>query len=301
MRAVIARVAIAAMWLAHHLPLAVLARLGALLGSFLRLVGRERRMVCDINLSLCMPAMSADERERLARNHFHMIGRAILERGLLWWAPRERLTKMFEVVGAEHLRSLHGQAVILFAPHFLALDAGFTRLTCDFDLAAIYSNQKSAPMSAMLLAGRMRFGRQRMFSRQQGVRAALAALREGAPLYYLPDQDYGLRDAIFTPFFGVPAATITGLSRLAKLGGARVLPCITRMLPGGRGYLLCIYPSWENFPSGDDAVDARRMNAFIEERVRECPEQYNWAHKRFKTRPPGDAPFYGKKYRTGKH
>ena len=289
------------MWLAHHLPLALLARVGGLFGSLLHLVGRERRRVCDINLARCMPAMTAKERERLARNHFNMIGRAILERGLLWWARRERLTKMFEVVGAEHLQSLRGQAVILFAPHFLALDAGFARLSCDFDLAAIYSNQKSAPMNAMLLAGRTRFGKQRMLSRQQGVRAALAALREGAPLYYLPDQDYGPRDAIFTPFFGVQAATITGLSRLAKLGGARVLPCVTRMLPGRRGYALRIYPPWENFPSGDDAADARRMNAFIEERVRECPEQYNWAHKRFKTRPPGEAPFYAEKHGAGKH
>ncbi|MSQ51963.1 MAG: lipid A biosynthesis acyltransferase [Betaproteobacteria bacterium] len=296
-----ARIAIAAMWLAHHLPLAPLACVGVLLGSLLRLAGRERRMVCDTNLARCMPAMSAIERERLAENHFSMIGRAILERGLLWWASKERLTGMFEVAGIEHLQRLRGQAVILFTPHFLALDAGFTRLSCDFDLAAIYANQKSAPMNAMLLKGRTRFGRQRMFSRQQGVRAALSALCEGAPLYYLPDQDFGPRDAVFTPFFGVPAATITGLSRLAKLGGARVLPCVTRMLPGGLGYLLRIYPPLDNFPSGDDAADALRMNVFIEERVRECPEQYNWAHKRFKTRPPGEAPFYAEKQGAGKH
>ena len=131
-----------------------------------------------------------------------------------------------------------------------------------------------------------------MFSRQDGVRAALVALREGTPLYYLPDQDYGPRDAVFTPFFGVPAATITGLSRLARLARASVVPCVTRMLPGGRGYELRCYPSWEDFPSGDDAADARRMNEYIEQRVMEMPEQYNWAHKRFKTQPPGAAPFY---------
>lgn len=296
----IARTAIMAMWLLHFLPRAVLSPAGMLLGSLLRRAGRERRSVCDVNLARCLPDLSAATRERLAEQHFNMLGRSILERSLLWWASADRITKMFSVAGLEHLQRLHGQPVILFAPHFLALDAGFTRLSCEFDLAAIYANQKSVPMNNMLLKGRTRFGRQRMFSRQQGVRAALVALREGVPLYYLPDQDYGPRDAIFTPFFGVSAATITGLSRLARLSGARVLPCVTRMLPGGEGYDLRIYPPWDDFPTADDAADARRMNAFIEERVKESPEQYNWAHKRFKTRPPGEAPFYNEKSVAGK-
>ena len=193
-----------------------------------------------------------------------------------------------------------GKPVILFAPHFLALDAGFTRLSGEFDMAAIYSNQKNSLMNALLLKGRTRFGHQQMFSRQQGVRAALGALRKGVPLYYLPDQDYGPRDAIFVPFFGVPAATITGMARLARIAGAQVVPCVSRMLPGGQGYELRCYPAWEGFPSGDDATDARRMNAFIEDRVREMPEQYNWAHKRFKTRPPGEPRFYDDKGGHGK-
>jgi len=288
----IARLGIAAMWLVHWLPLALLARIGALLGSLLHLFARERREVCHANLARCMPGLSAAERERLAKQHFRAVGRAILERGLLWWAPRQRVIEIIRVTGVENIERLRGRPVILFAPHFLALDAGFTRLSCEFDLAAIYARQKSEPMNAVLLKGRTRFGRQQMFSRQEGVRAALLALRQGAPLYYLPDQDYGLRDAVFTPFFGVLAATITGLSRLARLAKARVVPCVTRMLPGGQGYELRCYPPWEDFPSGDDAADARRMNAFIEERVLEMPAQYNWAHKRFKTRPPGEAPFY---------
>ena len=104
--------------------------------------------------------------------------------------------------------------------------------------------------------------------------------------------DFGPRDAIFVPFFGVPAATITGLSRLARVAGASVVPCITRMLPGGAGYELRCYPAWDNYPSDDVAADTRRMNAYIEERVLEMPEQYLWAHKRFKTRPAGEMKWY---------
>jgi KDO2-lipid IV(A) lauroyltransferase len=124
------------------------------------------------------------------------------------------------------------------------------------------------------------------------VRSVVKALRRGLPFYYLPDMDFGSRDSIFVPFFGVPAATVTGLSRIARLAGATVVPAVTRQLPGAAGYVLTFYPAWRDFPSHDVERDTRRMNAFIEERVLEMPEQYYWLHKRFKTRPPGDAKFY---------
>jgi len=289
---VLARLGLAAMWLLHFLPLALLARAGEALGMLFYSFGVERRRVCLLNLARCLPELAASERLALARRHFRAVGRSVFERGILWWAPRARIVQMVRLVGFEHLRALTGQPVILLAPHFVALDVGFARLACEIDVASIYANQKSAVMNRMLLAGRTRFGRQRLFSRQEGVRPALAALTEGVPLYYLPDQDYGPRDAIFVPFFGVPAATITGLSRLARLAGARVVPCITRMLPRGEGYELTCYPAWKDFPTDDDAADARRMNAFVEERVREMPEQYFWTHKRFKTRPAGEAKWY---------
>lgn len=288
----LARLAIGLMWLLHYLPLAALSRIGAALGTLLYAFGVERRRVCLANLERCLPALSELDRRALARKHFRAVGRAVIERGILWWAPRERILRLVRVTGGEHIRALAGQPVILLAPHFVALDTGFARLACEMDLASIYAMQKNPAINAVLLRGRSRFGHQRLFSRQEGVRPALAALREGLPFYYLPDQDYGPRDAIFVPFFGVPAATITGLSRLASLAGARVVPCVTRMLGADGGYELTCYPVWENFPTGDIAADTRRMNAFVEERVREMPEQYFWTHKRFKTRPAGEPRWY---------
>jgi len=135
------------------------------------------------------------------------------------------------IISAGRLR----QPLVLLAQHFVGLDAGCTRLTCEIDMAGIYSKQKNPLFDALLLSGRTRFGSQRAISRQEGVRPALAALKEGIPFYYLPDQDYGLRDAIFVPTFAASAATITGLSHMTRLTGARVLPCVTRMLPGGPG------------------------------------------------------------------
>ena len=286
------RVVIALIWLLHLLPLAALARVGEALGMVFYLLGHERRRVCLINLERCMPALAQAERVALAKRHFKVLGRSLLERGIFWWAPRERITRLVGVNGMEHLRALSGTPVILLAPHFVGLDAGVTRLSCEIDMTGIFARQKSDAFNRLLLLGRTRFGSQRAFSRQEGVRAPLASVKEGRPFYYLPDQDYGPRDAIFVPFFGVPAATITGLSRLARLTGARVVPCVTRMLPRGGGYEVTFYPAWSDFPTDDVAADTRRMNAFVEDRVREMPEQYLWTHKRFKTRPEGEARWY---------
>jgi KDO2-lipid IV(A) lauroyltransferase len=292
-----ARFGLALMWLLRLLPGALLAAIGSAFGMLLYALARERRTVCHINLERCFPDMSAAEREAVARGHFACFARSLLDRGVLWWSSRATVMERITVAGMQHLRAAQAEGpVILFAPHFVGLDAGWTRLTCELDLASVYANQKSRVMSEALYGGRMRFGSQQLFSRQDGIRPALAVLKAGVPFYYLPDMDYGPRDALFVPFFGVPAATITGLARLARLAGrgemaARVVPCVTRMLPGGR-YELCCHPAWDNYPGQDIEADTRRMNDFIEQRVLEMPEQYLWTHKRFKTRPAGEAKWY---------
>ncbi|MBI2320082.1 MAG: lipid A biosynthesis acyltransferase [Betaproteobacteria bacterium] len=288
----LARLGLAAMWTLHALPLAILARLGEAFGMLLYALAAERRRICVLNLRRCFPELRPRARARLARRHFRALGRSIIERGILWWAPRARILRLVRLEGYEHFAAVKGGPVILLVPHFVSLDVGYARLTCEIDCTGVYANQKSETMNRVLLKGRTRFGHQRPFSRQEGIRPVLKALSQGLPMYYLPDQDYGARDALFVPFFGVAAATITGLPRLARLARARVVPCVTRMLSGNRGYELRFYPAWEGFPGADIVQDVRRMNAFIEERVREMPEQYLWTHKRFKTRPGGEPKWY---------
>jgi Kdo2-lipid IVA lauroyltransferase/acyltransferase len=287
------RVVFALMWLVHFLPLGAQAALGNALGRALFWLIPERRRVTRTNLAKCFPDMDPAARERLARAHFRAFTRSFVERGILWWSSRGRIERLVRLEGLEHLKALGDTPAILFVPHFVGLDAGGTRVTAELDIVAMFARQKDPRFTRLLRHGRTRFGHQRMVSRGEGVRAAIQAMvREQRPFYYLPDLDHGPRNAIFVPFFGVPAATVPGLSRIAKLAGAKVLPCVTRMLPGGRGYVVSIEAPWENFPTGDVEADTRRMNAYIEARVREMPEQYLWMHKRFKTRPPGEAPFY---------
>ena len=278
------------MWLIHFLPLALVAAIGNALGALLYWLIPERRRVTRINLAKCFPQMQEAERERLARASFRAFARSFLERGILWWAPTARVARLVRVEGVEHLKALGHSRVVLFGPHFVGLDA-VVRLNIDFPMVSTYSRQKDAFLDAVIYRGRTRFGGE-VFPRQAGLRPALRAIKAGAMYYYLPDMDLRPKRQLFVPFFGVPAATVTGLSYIARLTGAAVVPCVTRMLPGGGGYVVRLYPAWNDFPSGDEVADARRMVAFIEERVREMPEQYLWMHKRFKSRPQGEAEFY---------
>lgn len=284
------RIVFGVMWLARFLPLAIIAAIGNIIGAALFWLIAERRKVVRINLEKCFPQMPPRQREKLARAHFRAFGRSFIERGILWWSRRSRIERMVRIDGIEHLKALAGARVIVFAPHFVGLDAALLRLTTEFPVCGMYAKQKDALFDRLLDRGRTRFGGQG-FSRQQGLRASLRPMKSGALYYYLPDLDFGPKHSVFAPFFGVQAATIDALPQIARLMRAVIVPCVARMLPGG-GYVAQVYPAWSGFPSGDVAVDVRRMLAFIEERVLEAPEQYYWLHKRFKTRPEGEPAFY---------
>lgn len=286
------RIGLGLIWLLHWLPLSILAPLGRAAGRLLYVLAGERRRVVLTNLRLCFPELSETERVRLARNHFAVFMRSLLEHGILWWSSRERVLDMVRIEGLEHWRAVSNRPVIMLAPHFVGLDMGGIRIGAEYRAVSVYSKQKNPAFDAVLYHGRTRFVMPDLYSRQDGIRPVAKAIKKGLPFYYLPDMDFGERDSIFVPFFGVPAATITGLARIAALTGAVVVPAVTTQLPGGSGYVLRFHPAWENFPSGDLAADTRRMNGFIEERVREMPEQYYWLHKRFKTRPQGEPRIY---------
>lgn len=290
LRRVSAHLTVATFWLLHWLPLPLLARIGEAVGEVMWRLAASRRHIVMVNLRLCFPALDERAHRRLARAHFRAVGRSLVERGLLWWASEARLKRLIRLAGAARLRALvdTGKPVILLAPHFVALDMGGSRVAMEFDSVSIYARQKNKVIDRWLFHGRSRFGDQLLLSRQDGVRGTVKAMKAGRPFYYLPDMDYGRKDAIFVPFFGVHAATITGLSRLGRVAGAAVVPCVTRMLPGGRGYVVEIGEPWPDFPTRDVEADTARMNRWIESVVRTMPEQYYWVHRRFKTRPPGE-------------
>ncbi len=280
--------------LLSHLPLGVQAALGHALGALLHAAAGERRSVARRNVALCLPELPEARRDALVREHFGWLGRSILERGLLWYAPRERLRGLIQVEGDVGFAERTERPVMWLVPHFMALDvAGVsTQLFQGRRVASIYQAQSDAVMDAAIRAGRLRFDQGQVFSRSESARPLMRAIREGHVFFNLPDMDFGLRDAAFVPFFGIPAATLLAPSRMARALGMAVQPVVAEMLPGGAGYRVRFLEPWTDFPTDDAEADTARMNRWIEDEVRRNPAQYLWVHKRFKTRPPGDASLY---------
>ena len=282
------------MWLLHWLPLPLLGRLGEAVGSLLFALLKKRRDITLTNLGLCMPELDESERWRIARGHFQAYARSIIERGVLWWGSERRLRRLVQVEPAVPLDVIASGPTILLCPHFVCLDVAGVAVMLESPLCSIYSRQQNQAFDEALRKGRSRFRPVKLVSRAEGVKPIIRAMREGLPFFMLPDMDFGSKDAAFVPFFGVPAATLTAPARIAAATGAKVVPVVATFLPKYRGWKVRFYPPWEDYP-GDDMVRATtRMNAFIEERVREVPSEYFWAHKRFKTRPPGVPSVYAK-------
>ncbi len=274
-----------------HLPLSWVRALGWLLGWFLFAVARSRRRVVLINLRLCFPQLEQHVLRGMAQRTFVAFAQAWLDRGWLWHGSTSQLQRRLRLRGA--LAELQGdQPTVVFAPHFVGLDAGWTALTQALPRAftTIYSNQVDPVLDQWILQGRQRFGQPRLFGRDDGLKPVVQALRAGQPLYLLPDMNITRQEAVFVPFYGVPTSTLTSLSRFASLGRAKVVPVVTELTASG--YDVHVYPAWKDFPTDDLQADATTMNRQLQDYIDQFPHQYYWVHKRFKVRPPGEASVY---------
>jgi KDO2-lipid IV(A) lauroyltransferase len=267
-------------------------RLANALGDVLWLLIRPRRRVTLANLRACFPQMAQDERRALGRRLFRNIARSVLDHSVLWRGSREAVEQMVRVRGAEHLNDPANRPLILLAPHFIGLDAGGLRVNTLVRGVSIYARQSNAAWDAKLLEGRQRFNDPVLIPRRGAseLKEVLRAMKQGLPLYYLPDMDLGATNSIFVPFFGVQAATIPMVSRLARLINAKVVMAVTQMTDDG--YVLTFEAPWRDFPGASVEEDTAFMNREIERWVLRLPDQYLWTHKRFKTRPPGSRSIY---------
>ena len=283
------------LWLVVQLPYRWLLALGRGLGGLMYHLAGSRRRIAARNLELCFPELSVGERQRLLRENFASTGMTFFEMAISWWWPVERLKRLGTVEGLEHLRQAEadGQGVILMALHFTTLEMGGALLCMQQDMYGMYRAHKNPLFDFIQRHGR----EQRLLGaiERDDVRGMLKVLRAGGVVWYAPDQDYGAQRSLFVPLFGVQAATVTATSKFARLGRARVVPFTQTRLADGTGYKVTVHPALADFPGDSEEADCLRINQWIEQAIRQQPEQYLWAHRRFKTRPAGEAKLYRKK------
>lgn len=283
------------LWLIAQLPYKVLLVLGRGLGGVMYRLARSRRKIAARNLALCFPQMPVAEREALLKENFASTGITFFEMAMAWWWPAERLRRLGTVEGIEHLQQAQaqGEGVILMALHFTTLEMGGGLLGMAQGMYGMYRPHKNPLFDYVQRRGR----EQRLLGviERDDVRGMLKLLRAGGVVWYAPDQDYGAQRSLFVPLFGVQAATVTATSKFARMGRARVIPFTQQRLPNGQGYSVVVHPALDNFPTDDEAADCLRINQWVEHAISQCPEQYLWAHRRFKTRPEGESKLYKKK------
>jgi KDO2-lipid IV(A) lauroyltransferase len=276
-----AKLAIGLLKLFALLPYGLIARLGDGLGWLLYQIPSNRKRIVHINLTLCFPEWSDERRKDIAQKHFRHAIRSYLERSVQWFGSAKKLEKLIQLDSAIDLTDPNLPPTLFLGFHFVGIEAGsiFLNYSLQRQCGSLYQPMSNPELEEVAKAARARFGAD-MASRADSARIVLRWLRDKKPVMLGADMDYGMRNSTFVPFFGVPTCTLTAVGRLAKVGHAQVVPFIGEVLPNYKGYRLKVFKPWENFPTGDDDADARRMIPLM-------PEQYYWVHKRFKTRPPG--------------
>ena len=274
-----------------NLP-AVLGRtLGRTLGWLMLILGGERVQIARRNIEICFPERTAGERPDLLRRNLLALGEGSYEFARAWWGSSRRWQRGLRVEGIEILERLQaeGRGVLLLSGHFFTLDICGRLLCSVIPAAAMYRRHRGPVLEWAIRRGRMRYA-SAMFAREE-LRAAVRFLKRGGILWYAPDQDMLGQEHVFAPFFGVAAATITATHQLQRLTGAAVVPFF-HARDGRGGYRLRIGPALPDQVGETAAENAARVNALIEQMVREAPTEYLWSHRRFKTRPEGGSKLY---------
>jgi KDO2-lipid IV(A) lauroyltransferase len=275
-------------WLPHSAALAV----GRILGRVAHRIGGERRAIVRRNIELCFPELTVEQRNDLAREHFLALGMSMIEMGLGRWASDEYLDSITTLDGANHVLDAvnEGKGVILLSAHFTTLEISGRVVTLNLPpYDAVYRKNRSEFMTELLRSGRERSAASTIEKRD--IKTMVRSLRDGRIVWYAPDQSYNRKGSEVINFFGVPSMHTTATSTLARLGKAVVVPYFPRRLKNGH-YHLTILPRLEDFPGDDPIADTERYVKLVEERIRLCPEQYFWVHRKFKNLPESYPDYY---------
>jgi len=279
------------------LPFAAQRRVGFALGGLIRRLPLAYVRIARRNIDLCMPEWSAAARAALLDRHCESLGMALCETANTWWSSDRQVHALAEVHGLHHLQAAlaKGRGAIMIGGHFTTIEIATRILGTVVALNVVYRPTKNALLSHTMYTSFCRHGNP---IAHDDIRAMIRALKKNEAVWYAPDQSYRNKGAAMVNFFGIPAATTTATSRLARISGAAVLTYFPERLPGTAGYRVFIGPALEGFPGVDAAQDAARFNGLLEAQIRRVPEQYLWMHRRFKGLSADYPDYYGRDSRN---
>lgn len=277
-----------------QLPLKLNLAIGKGLGWLLYHLAKERRQIAATNIKLCFPELDEQVQAELVRGVIRSASISFFESAVSLWGSGWRLHRHFSITGLEHLQAAQDkdQGVLLVGCHMTTMDIAGRMLAFHAKFDILYRQDPNPLLAYMLVKARERFNGECIINVE--TRKLVNHLRAGRIVWYAPDQDYGIKHSIFAPFFGIPAATVPGTGRFARLGKAAVIPFMHYRNASGQ-YQIELGAPLENFPTGDDLADCTRINQVIEQIIRKQPDQYLWVHRRFKTRPEGEPSVYTRK------
>ena len=281
----------------EFLPFPAQRQVGSALGALIRRLPLAYVRIARRNIALCMPTLSAPDREELLDRHCQSLGMALCETADTWWSSDRRVNALAEVQGLDNLKAAldKGRGAIMIGGHFTTIEIATRILGTVVPLNVVYRPTKNALLSHTMFTSFSRNGKP---IAHDDIRTMIRALKNNEAVWYAPDQSYRNKGAAMVNFFGIPAATTTATSRLARISGAAVLTYFPERLPGTAGYRVVIGPALENFPGPDAICDAERFNRLLEAQIRRVPEQYLWVHRRFKGLAAEYPDYYGRDSRN---
>ena len=276
--------------------------LGLNLGRILFRLAKRRREIALCNIGLCFPEWSQAEVKQFTYRHFETMGLTVMEMGMSWFMPYRRLQQRFELRGMEHIQALKGKGkgAMILGGHFNAVEICHLPVARQLDLYVTYRPHDNPVFDFIQAWGRERHNPDTRVVDRYDVRGMVKAIRQGDFLWYAPDQDFGPRVSEFVPFFGIDAATVSATPKLLRMAKAPAVPVVFRRNRDFSGYTIEFSAPLTDIPSGDDAHDLVRLNQHFEQSVRDNPLEYLWTHRRFKTRPKGQASLYPERTRRAK-
>lgn len=277
------------------LPLSASQRVGVVLGRVTASLPGRFRKAARINIQRCLPELGAEQHRQLLHDSLLETGKAALEISAIWFWPAARVLPLVrEVHGGELVEQARtaGKGVILALPHLGCWEILALYSSAQWPTTSLYRPPYLGGLDRTVRMARQRLGATLVPTDTSGVRSLYKALGRDEVVCILPDQEPDSEGGVFAPFFGIPAYTMTLLSRLAHKTGATVIFGYAERLPRGAGYRAHFLAAPPGVGGEDPLAAATQLNQGIERCVRNLPNQYQWAYARFKTRPPGEPRFY---------